>query len=120
MTSPRPGYSSHFGADNVPFGIASSATHTKPTCVSRFEDNVIFLSVLQDTFSGISDLPHGIFEQNSLNAFAALPQTTRQAVRSSLQEMMKGNKLSTLPSNAVEHIASVTMHLPVEVGDFTV
>lgn len=115
MSTPLPGYSSHFGIDNIPFGVASSTSHPHPSCVSRFEDNVLFLNELQDLWSAISELPADIFHQPSLNEFAALPQSVHQAVRKSLQNAIR----SGLPDNATEDISNVKMHLPLQVGDFT-
>jgi len=39
-------YDDHFGIENIPFGIASSASHPNPSVVTRFEDTVIFIDVL--------------------------------------------------------------------------
>ncbi|KAK6443022.1 hypothetical protein LTR95_000736 [Oleoguttula sp. CCFEE 5521] len=117
MTSSLPGYSSHFGIENIPFGIGSSTSHPEPQGVTRLEDNVIFLADLNDTLQDIPDLPSSIFSQSTLNAFAALPKSVHQDVRSKLQAALKDS--SSLPKNAVEPIASVTMHLPVDCGDFS-
>ena len=120
MSSPLPGYSSHFGLSNIPFGVASSKAHPEPACATRYEDNVIFLDKLDGVLDGVSDLPKGIFRDHSLNAFAALPRQTHQAVRHSLQQILaKDKELSSLSAGAVEPIADVTMHLPVQTTDFT-
>ncbi|KAK5697730.1 hypothetical protein LTR17_023847 [Elasticomyces elasticus] len=120
MTRPLSGYASHFGIANIPFGIASSDSHPAPTSVTRFEDNVIFLDRLENVFEGIQDLPDTVLAQPSLNAFAALPRAVHQAIRERLQSIIqKDNTLKTLPPGAVEPIGAVTMHLPVETGDFT-
>lgn len=115
MCSPRPGYASHFGIDNIPFGVASSRDHETPTCVSRFEDTVIFLTKLGDVFEDIEELPKAIFDQPTLNAFAALRSEVHRNVRQHLQNAIKQG----LPEGSTAPISSVTMHLPVNVGDFT-
>ena len=120
MASPLPGYSTHFGVNNIPFGVASSQAHPTPACVTRFEDNVIFLDKLDDNLGGVPDLPHDVFGQSSLNAFAALPRSTHQAVRQRLQDVLrKDQSLADLAAGAVEIVSAVKMHLPVTVGDFT-
>ena len=120
MTSPRPGYSSHFGINNIPFGIASSSTHPDPACVTRINDNVIFLDKLSGALSGVPDLPKEVFRQSTLNAFAALSPSTHQEVRRCLQSALGDDEaLSKLTKDAVEAIDRVTMHLPVDTGDFT-
>ena len=120
MTSPRPGYSSHFGINNIPFGVASSSAHPNPACVTRINDKVIFLDELSAVLDGVPDFPNDVFRQSSLNAFAALSQSTHQAVRKCLQTALgEDEALSKLPSNAVEPIDAVTMHLPIVTGDFT-
>ena len=115
MSSPMPGYSSHFGLENIPFGIASSAQHTTPQCVSRHEDSVIFLAGLD--LSNIDGLPPKTFSQTTLNDFAALPRQVHHRVRKHLQDALKSSK--DIPQSAIETISAVTMHLPVTCGDFS-
>ena len=112
MDSPQLGYSSHFGVNNIPFGIASSKSQLSPTCATRFEDHVIFLSQLN---LGIQELPQHVFQQTSLNEFAALPRSIQQDVRREIQNQITNG----IPETAKAHISTVTMHLPVQVGDFT-
>lgn len=114
MTSPLPGYSSHFGIDNIPFGIASSKLHPSPTIVTRFEDEVIFLFQLQD-FLRVDRLDDTVLQQPNLNKFAALPKSVLEEVRKQIQNAIRKG----LQPAAKEPISSVTMHLPVSVGDFT-
>ena len=116
MTSSLPGYASHFGLSNIPFGIASSAQHSAPQTASRYEDNVIFLADLQEELADIKDLPKDVFSQPTLNAFAALPRSVHQAVREKLQQLLKS---SGIASTAIEPISAVTMHLPVQCSDFS-
>jgi fumarylacetoacetase len=65
-----------------------------------------------------------IFAQVSLNNFAALPQTTRSAIRNRIIDILQ-NEHSTLFSDPVfNHAAfhrqkNAQMHLPMEIGDFT-
>lgn len=114
MTTPRAGYSSHFGINNIPFGIASSKAHPSPSIVSRYEDNVIFLEDLDAQLES-TGVPSTILKHSSLNGFAALPRSVHQAVRQQLAKLINDG----LPAQVQEHISAVSMHIPVEVGDFT-
>jgi len=115
MASPLPGYASHFGIDNLPFGVASSAAHRFPTCVSRLEDTVIFLADLNGAFKDVEGLPDAVFRQRYLNDYATLPDSVHQKVRYQLRATIRAG----LPESSTEHISAVTMLLPVSIGDFT-
>jgi hypothetical protein len=39
-------YADHFSIQNIPFGIASSASHPEKAVATRFEDSVLFLDEL--------------------------------------------------------------------------
>jgi fumarylacetoacetase len=110
-----PGYASHFGLNNIPFGIASSDLHPNPQCVTRFEDNVIFLADI-DSLEKTTDLPPNTLSQQTLNDLAALPRSIHQALRQKIQHLLKD---SSLPSNALEPLTSIRMHLPMRTPDFT-
>ncbi|KAJ5536084.1 hypothetical protein N7513_009270 [Penicillium frequentans] len=115
MTSSE--YSSHFSIANIPFGVASSNNHPEPQCVTRLENKVIFLGVLQRSglFAGVPSLPEGVFDKATLNDYAALPKTIHCEVRKVLQEALT----TSLPDKSTEDISAVTLHLPVSVGGFT-
>ena len=117
-------YSHHFSACNVPFGIASSDAHPNPQAATRLGNVVVFLhdAQLSDLFSGISGLPPGVFAQDTLNDFAALPAQVHKDVRQVLRGIFEAGEdqlgSSRLPNESVESIAAVKMHMPVRVGDF--
>lgn len=115
MTSPE--YQSHFSIANIPFGVASSNSHPNPQCVTRLENNVIFLAELQraGAFAEIASLPEGIFDKPSLNEYAALPKVTQREVRKVLQEALA----KPLSAGFAEDINAVTLHMPISVGGFT-
>jgi fumarylacetoacetase len=115
MTSPE--YSSHFSIANIPFGVASSDNHREPQCVTRLENKVIFLGVLQRSgiFAEVSSLPEGVFDKATLHEYAALPKSIHREVRKALQNVLT----APLPDNSTEDISAITMHLPVSVGGFT-
>jgi len=108
-------FTDHFGIENIPFGIGSSGRYPTPQCVSRYKDSVIFLFDIASLLEEV-DFHSEILRQPTLNAFAALGRDTQQKVRSGLQELIRNG---ALPEESCENIASVVMHLPVSIGDFT-
>jgi hypothetical protein len=108
-------YASHFGINNIPYGIASSTVHPKPQCVTRINDIVVFLADLADDglFDNVSAPLSTIFRSSTLNAFAALSKANHADVRSSIQGAYKSNKLGSCS----ESIEEVALHLPVHIGD---
>jgi fumarylacetoacetase len=115
MTSLQTDFGSHFGIENIPFGIASSGNR-KPQAVTRVKDDVIFLGDLVQSVLDLQSLPDGIFSQQTLNAFAALGRPAHQLVRSAIQKLVKDSKV---PASSTEHMSKCEMHLPVSTADFT-
>ncbi|PLB52025.1 hypothetical protein P170DRAFT_506921 [Aspergillus steynii IBT 23096] len=118
MTSPQ--YSHHFSIHNLPYGIASSPTHSLPQCATRLHNTVIFLGDLQRAgfFSAIVDLPPLVFDDQSLNRFSALPKRVHHHVREILQSALSSG-VAAFPESSTESVESVTMHLPVQIPNFT-
>ncbi|KAF2025614.1 hypothetical protein EK21DRAFT_76034 [Setomelanomma holmii] len=112
-------YASHFGINNIPYGIASSASRPIPQAATRIHDSVIFLAELSTTppFTSIpTPLPlPTLFLRPTLNAFAALPKPLQSQIRTAIQEAYTSNLHA--PSSAA--IQNVTLHLPIAIGDFT-
>jgi fumarylacetoacetase len=110
-------YASHFSINNIPYGIASSSKHPTPQAVTRLADTIIFLSELCSTapFASVSAPLSFIFQQPTLNTFAALPKSTHSAVRTAIQTAYTSN----LHAASSEDLKDVTMHMPVSIGDFT-
>ncbi|RGP60612.1 hypothetical protein FSPOR_10579 [Fusarium sporotrichioides] len=110
-------FSHHFSDKNIPFGIASSAAHKNPQAVTRLGNTVIFLNdLVDDLFKGIEGLA-GVFNQPTLNTFAALPRSVHQDVRKQIQSTHQNNGLDGF-SSGKEDANAVTMHLPMEIKDF--
>jgi fumarylacetoacetase len=42
-------FAEHFSIANIPYGIATTNSNTKPSVVTRLEDTVIFLHVLAES-----------------------------------------------------------------------
>ena len=83
---------------------------------------MLFLSDLAShgLFDDVQGLPKGVFERSTLNEFAALPKTVHRAIRDNIQKILRENGLdsSQFPTGSLEHISQVTLHLPVQIGDF--
>ncbi|KAI9933127.1 hypothetical protein ASPWEDRAFT_174287 [Aspergillus wentii DTO 134E9] len=118
MTSPE--YSHHFSIENLPFGVASSQQHSQQ-CVTRLNNTVIFLGVLQQSglFAQVQDLPGGVFDNSTLNDYAALSKSIHREVRETLQSALRQSGAEGLPSNSTENITAVQLHLPVSIPSFT-
>ncbi|KFA70909.1 hypothetical protein S40288_10149 [Stachybotrys chartarum IBT 40288] len=114
------GLAEHFSLHNIPFGIASSQKHSSPQAVTRVNNNVIFLGdlMVSGLFHGIDGLPDQVFQQDTLNAFAALGCSLQRAVRERIQQAVGKDGLASYPPESQEHLDAVSMHLPVYVGDF--
>jgi fumarylacetoacetase len=110
-------YTSHFGINNIPYGIASSPKRPSPQAVTRIADTIIFLSELSSTspFASISSQLSSSFLQPTLNAFAALPKPLQSQVRRAIQEAYKSNQHVEFSEN----VKDVTLHMPLSIGDFT-
>ncbi len=116
---------SDFPIQNIPFGIISYGGNS-PRPASRIGDYAIDLSVLSDLgyfdSLGIDNL--GVFYAPVLNDFIALGKPVWQAVRQQISDLLnienqelQGNENHT--QQVLRPIHEVTVHLPVEVGDYT-
>jgi fumarylacetoacetase len=116
---------SDFSIYNIPFGIYSTGDGV-PKPATRIGNTVVDLSVLADhgyfDELDIDDLT--VFYQPFLNDFISLGKPVTAKVRSFLQGLFRETN-SDLRGNAevLEHALhpaeSVTMHLPVHVGNYT-
>jgi fumarylacetoacetase len=117
-------YEHHFSERNIPFGIASSAFHTRPQAVTRLANSVVFLSDCQAAglFDSVAALPKDVFSEPTLNTFASLQTTVRSQVRDVLQRTFQESngqlESSKLPAGSYEAVDKVTLHMPVAVSDF--
>lgn len=115
-----PDFEHHFSDRNIPFGIASSSLHEQLQAVTRLGNTVLFLDDLNAAgiFKNVKGLPELAFSQTTLNEFATLPKPIHTAIREIVQHTFHRDGLEGFPVSSREHIAAVTMHLPVEVRDF--
>jgi fumarylacetoacetase len=110
-------FASHFGINNIPYGVASSTRWPTPQCVTRIDNDVISLADLADKgiFDGVAENLAKVFHERTLNPFAALSKDIHAKVRSAIQSAYKDGKLD----GCSEHVDNVQMHLPVQIGDFS-
>jgi len=110
-------YASHFGINNIPYGIASSSKHPSPQSATRIGNDVIFLAELakEGAFESIPVPLTELFLQPTLNAFAAQSRDVHSKVRAAIQHVYEEKSILS----ACEDVANVTLHLPIQIGDFT-
>jgi fumarylacetoacetase len=110
---------SDFSIYNIPFGIGSDSS--SPYVCTRIGDEVLNLYKLALTgfFRGLVEDVE-VFNKSSLNAFISLGKPVTNEVRLRIQETLS-NPQSPLKNepDLFRPFRSVTMHLPVEIGDYT-
>ncbi|CAK7207054.1 hypothetical protein SEUCBS139899_009862 [Sporothrix eucalyptigena] len=121
---------SHFSLANIPFGIISTAADSRPRPAVAIGEHVLDLCVFAAN-GGFSALPDStaylhVFQQSTLNDFAALGRPVHRAVRVYLQDVFRAETPypDVLRDNAglreqvLLPLASVTNHMPLHVGDY--
>jgi fumarylacetoacetase len=110
-------YTSHFGINNIPYGIARSSKRQTPQAVTRIGDEVIFLAELskKGPLAQVAANLSSIFGEKTLNTFAAQAKNVHVQARAAIQEAHK----TGLHKECSENIGDVSLLLPVQVGDFT-
>ncbi|KAL3480582.1 hypothetical protein BJX99DRAFT_266475 [Aspergillus californicus] len=121
---------SHFSLRNIPFGVISTAISPKPRPAIAIGEYALDLEAFTRG-GGFSPLPSlsapYVFSTASLNAFAALGQPVHRQVRKYLQDVFAEQSpypaiLRDNPSlrdAALVPLSEITLHLPLEVGDYT-
>jgi fumarylacetoacetase len=109
--------SGHFSIYNIPFGIFS-VKNGKKRAATILSDRVIDLYALA-ALGWFQDLkvPKSVFATGVLNDFIALGKAKTNAVRKRLQERLAEE--TALPDHVWHPEHSVTLHLPVRIGDYT-
>ncbi|MBP7515499.1 MAG: fumarylacetoacetase [Flavobacteriales bacterium] len=115
---------SDFPIQNIPFGIYSTKDGSARPC-TRIGDTVIDLSVLADA-GLLNDLGIELaaFGPPVLNALLRYGKQGTRALRGRLSELFHADNGAlrddaTTRAKACLPVASVTMHLPVHIGDYT-
>lgn len=104
-----------FPIQNLPYGIFSTAV-SAPRVGVAYEDNVLDLALLE--IEGLLET-HNLFNQPALNPFMAAGRDVWTAVRRRLQTLLSEDLPRLQRLNALVPQASVTMHLPAHIGDYT-
>ena len=115
---------SDFPIQNIPFGIFSTADRAARPC-TRIGDTVIDLSVLADA-GMLNDLSIDLasFKAPVLNPLLRYGKQGTRTLRGRLSDLFNSNN-GTLRDDAATRakaclsLASVTLHLPVHIGDYT-
>lgn len=122
---------SHFSLANIPFGIIAANGSTTKVPAIAIGDYALDLSAFARG-QGFSQLPAiqphlNVFNQTTLNDFAALGRPIHRQVREYLQAVFKADTPfaallkdnESLRSTALIPLSNVTNHLPMQIGDYT-
>ncbi|KAF2814482.1 fumarylacetoacetate hydrolase [Mytilinidion resinicola] len=115
---------SSFTLHNIPFGVISTDANPEPHCATAIGDYALDLPLYfhyrasdDKYFVPLDcDTLHAIFNQPSLNTFAALPSTTRTAIRAHLIEALRD---SEVPESCLISLPEARMHLPMQIGGYS-
>ena len=122
---------SHFSLHNLPFGIISTTNNPEPHPAVAIGEHALDLHVFtqQSGFSALSIIqPHqNVFNQPTLNSFAALGRPVHRVVREYLQSILleSGPFPDVLQNNqqlqkaALVPLKECKMHLPMHINDYT-
>ncbi|MEM7477338.1 MAG: fumarylacetoacetase [Planctomycetota bacterium] len=113
----------HFPIQNLPFGIFSTETLT-PRCCIAIGDFVLDLAAMENCGLLPRISQKNVFEQPSLNAFAGMGKAARLQIRRSVSELLDAENAKIRDDSALcEKVLipqdAVTMHLPMQIGDYT-
>ena len=117
---------SDFPLENIPLGIITTDDNGFPRLATIIGDTVIDLSQLNamGAFEAIEGIDDFAFDSDSLNDFIAQGKIITNAVRKRIQQLfsIENTELRNNPSvdeDVLYTLASVEMHLPVAIGDYT-
>ncbi|KAJ5825598.1 hypothetical protein N7474_002736 [Penicillium riverlandense] len=121
---------SPFSLANIPFGIISAQSASRVPAVA-VGDYALNLSAFASS-GGFAQLPAiqqhlGVFNQPTLNAFAALGRPVHRQVREYLQNVFRADTQfpqvlkdnASLQQSALLPLSQVTNHVPMQIGDYT-
>jgi fumarylacetoacetase len=121
---------SPFSLANIPFGIISSQSTSKVGAIA-IGDHALNLSAFGSLggFSHLSEFQQhiGVFNQPTLNDFAALGRPVHRQVREYLQDVFRADTKfpqvlkdnAALRDAALLPLSQVTNHVPMQIGDYT-
>jgi fumarylacetoacetase len=103
-----------FDVDNLPYGVFARAGE-EPRVGVRIGDQVLDLSPV--AAAEMLDAHH-VFQERSLNALMAEGRQVRQSLRRWITGLLTDETERDLVEPHLVPLADVTLHLPVEVGDY--
>lgn len=113
---------SHFPIQNLPFGIFSTPDHYRRVGVAIGE-HILDLSVVAHMghFKGI--IEEDVFESDYLNDMMMAGKATCREIRQKVSDLLNFNQdpniAAELGNSALVLQSEATMHMPVQVGDYT-
>ena len=107
---------SDFTLANLPFGIFSTPG-SSPRAGMAVGDQILDLAALATT--GCFDFDVRTLSQSTLNGFIALGKSVTTRARSQVQRWLRGGAQSPLTPEHLVDRHSATLHLPLQVGDYT-
>ncbi|CCH01686.1 fumarylacetoacetase [Fibrella aestuarina BUZ 2] len=115
---------SDFSIHNLPYGVFSTAQRTQPRVGVAIGDQIIDMAVAAQlgTFDTcLTKAQRSVFSQPYLNDFIRLGRTIWQQVRRVLQTELSdpASRLKANAQHALVAQADATMHMPVQIGDYT-
>ena len=112
---------SDFSIHNLPYGIFSTKENPSPRVGTRLGDFIVDLAFLDE--QNMFDRQYGFFADASLNRFMSAGGEVWRNIRGRLTELLSegGDSLweEAIRVRALTEAHEVTMHLPVEIGDYT-
>ncbi|AZQ64178.1 fumarylacetoacetase [Flammeovirga pectinis] len=110
---------SDFPIQNLPYGIFSTATQSKRVGVA-IGDQVLDLEAVAKLghFDSIIN-DHSVFSQDTLNNFITLGKQIHSAIRECIFDLLSENNPLIQAENVLFDYSTVTMHLPIKIGDYT-
>jgi len=117
---------SPFPIQNLPYGVFSPPTSSTPRVGVAIGDHVLDLALLnaEGAFDHSTVNDNRPFAQASLNAFMSLGKPVWRAVRERVHTLLRADTADlrddpALREKVLHERDNVTLHLPVEVGDYT-
>lgn len=125
---------SPFSLANIPFGIISTKDDPTPHLAVAIGTYALDLKALSDGIGLGEIVPElkgheNVFQQTTLNAFAALGRPAHQQVRKAIRDLLTAGtpnqaakqlqENADLRQKALVPLRQVTMHMPMAIGDYT-
>ncbi len=115
---------SDFSIHNLPFGIFSTTQQPEPRVGVAIGEHILDLAFAADMAVFDAFLPYkqrDVFRRSHLNEFIRLGRPVWQQVRQALQDELTNAEslLHKMADEALIRQADATMHLPVQIGDYT-